>query len=174
MRVLFAGAILACALVAAEAIAKDPLPASKAPPATVRTVIACRSLTDSAQRLACFDQSVRNLETAVAGQELVMFSAREIKEARRSLFGFSVPKLPFFGDQDEEVEHQSTITGSRALGYGKWQIRLEDGAWWETTEATRNMEAPMNGSKIRIRRGALGNHFMSIGGIGTVRGRRIS
>lgn len=174
MKFIFAGAILACALLAGEAIAKDPLPAGKGPPASVRTVIACRSLTDGVARLACFDRSVGDLQTAVGGGELLMFSSKEVREARRSLFGFSVPKLPFFGNEKEELEFQSTIAAIRSLGYGKWQVRLQDGAWWETTEATRDREAPMNGAKIRIRKGALGNHFMSIGGMGTVRARRIS
>ena len=67
---------------------------------------------------------------------------------------------------------QSRVQAS-SLGSGKWQIRLEDGAIWQTNESRLNLADPKPGQKIVIQRGTLGNYFLRINGQRGIRGRRV-
>ena len=100
----------------------------------------------------------------------------QLREARRSLFGFSMPKLPFFsGDQsaaDTPDQIETTIKSAWDLGYGKYRIKVTEGdGVWETTEETNH--EPRSGQKIVIRRGPLGSYFLRINGNVGVKGRRV-
>jgi hypothetical protein len=177
MRVAIASAFAAALLIGGPSQAQKTTSAPSAPPASVTEMMACRAMTDSAARLACYDRAVGNLQQAVAARDVVIISAADVRKTRRSLFGFTVPKLPFFGGNDDTPEAKEIVTkvaGARSLGYGKWQIRLEDGAMWETTEGFREGDIPGVGDSIRITKGALGNYFMSVSGSKSVRARRLS
>lgn len=177
MRVAIASTIAAAALVAGSAQAQNKKSLPQAPPASVNAMIGCRAMTDSAARLACYDRAVGDLQQAVTQREVVIFSAADVQKTRRSLFGFSLPKLPFFGDSDDTAEAKelnTKVKSARSLGYGKWRITLEDGALWETTESSREGDIPGAGDAVRIRRGALGSYMMNIAGAKGVRARRLS
>ena len=177
MRVAIASALAAAALVAGPAQAQKKAPAPQAPPASVNAMIGCRAMTDSAARLACYDRAVGELQQAVAQREVVIFSADDVQKTRRSLFGFSLPKLPFFGDSNdtpEAKELNTKVKSVRSLGYGKWRIQIDDGAIWETTESSQEGDVPGVGDAVRIRRAALGSYLMNISGAKAVRARRLS
>lgn len=128
---------------------------------------ACRQVGDPTQRLACLEAAVSALEQAVAQRNLVVLDREAVKKTQRSLFGFNLPKLAFFGPDDntqQEVEIVSTIKSARSLGYRKWQITLEDGAIWKTTEPSNNLRDPSPNLPVRIRRGILGGYIMNIDG----------
>jgi len=101
----------------------------------------------------------------------------EVRKARRSLFGFSLPRLPFFaGDDsadDQPDEMEATIAGARGIGYGKWMLELDTGAKWQTTESARFQKDPRPGDKIKIKKGVMGSYFLSIDGRRGLRGMRI-
>ena len=102
---------------------------------------------------------------------------RQTCSARHSLFGFTLPKIPFFsGDETaDEAQRQldSTITSVQALNNGYYRIIIADNnAVWETSESNISFDAPRKGQKITIVRGALGNYFLRINGQVGVRGRR--
>jgi len=102
----------------------------------------------------------------------------EIRKARHSLFGFTLPKIPFFsGDNTaDEVQRQldSTITAVRPLNNGYYRVVIADnGAVWETTDSSISFDPPRPGQKITILRGPLGSYFLRINGQVGVRGRRI-
>ncbi|HEX8469244.1 MAG TPA: hypothetical protein VF620_15725 [Allosphingosinicella sp.] len=142
----------------------------------LQALSACRGVADEKARLACYDQAGARLAEAVDKKELVVLDQQEIRETRRSLFGFSVPNIPLFrgegGGDDGKLE--TTIAGASRLEGGKWQIRLEDGAIWQTNETRLNLSDPRPGQKISIQRGTLGNYFLRIDGQRGVRGRRVS
>ncbi|HEY0027974.1 MAG TPA: hypothetical protein VGC35_08905 [Allosphingosinicella sp.] len=149
--------------------------ASEAAP--LRDLQACKALQDPAARLECYDRSVEQLSAAIARKDVVVMGQADIAQTRRSLFGFSVPRLPLFGgDNSKDIDEiASTIAQVRDLGMGKWQVRLaEDGGVWQTTESGRFMQDPRAGQKIVIKRGALGNYFLRIDGNRGVPGRRVS
>lgn len=139
----------------------------------------CRLISESAQRLACYDQQVAAMDGAAQRDEVVVLDKEELKKTRRSLFGFSLPKLPFLGESEssgvnssESLSIETTITGLTSLGYGKWLLKIEDGAEWQTTEALPN-RTPKKGMKVEIKHGAMGSFLININEWHAVRAKRV-
>jgi len=163
--------LLALALMSAAA-AQAPAQSSS----EITALTACRAIAEPEARLACYDKAAGNLERAIATKQVTVLTRKDVRETKRSLFGFSVPKLPFFGGDDEPESKQiiAKIASVRSTGYGKFQFKLDDGAWWETTEGTRFGELPSAGQNVTIKRGTMGNYFILFPGIQPLRGRRVS
>ncbi|WP_405053592.1 hypothetical protein [Sphingobium sp. WCS2017Hpa-17] len=152
-------------------------------PEIFTNLLQCRSITDNAQRLACFDQQVGAIDAAAQRDEVVVLDKSELNKTRKTLFGFAFPKLPFLGGGDDEdggkpqeegVTHIDAVIASvRSLGYGKWQIVLEDGAQWMTTEAVTGRD-PKAGQKIELKRAAMGSFMGKVEGGRAVRMKRVS
>ena len=177
MRIAIASGFIATLLIGGPSLAQEKAPVPANPPVSVSEMMGCRAMTDDAARLACYDRTVGNLQQAVAAREVVIVNSAEVKKARRSLFGFTLPDLSIFGGKDdtpEVKEIRTKIASVRSLGYNKWQIRLEDGATWETTEGFHDGDIPGVGDAIRITKGAFGNYFLAVSGGGSVRARRLS
>jgi hypothetical protein len=85
-----------------------------------------------------------------------------MKEARRGLFGFSLPSLKIFGDEDlgDLDELETTIAGI-STGQRGFIFTLPDGARWAQTDK-RYMDRPKVGAKIKIEKAALGSYMASI------------
>jgi hypothetical protein len=168
--------VVGAALMPSAAQAKDrPVP----PSPLVAAIDRCRQITDSAQRLACYDSAAGALVTATTSGEVSIVDRNEVKKVRHSLFGFSLPKIPFFSGDTTANEAQekldSTIKSVHQLNNGHYEIVIVDNnAVWETTESGGiSWEPPHAGQKIEILRGALGNYFLRIDGQLGVRGKRI-
>jgi hypothetical protein len=165
-------AVMAFGTVAEAAPAPAPLPAG------LKGLADCRAITDNGARLACYDAATAHLETAVSKHDVVVLNREDMRATRRGLFGFTLPKTSLFGrtgpdsEKDDVAEIDATVTSASSLGYGIWRIRLDDGAVWETTEAV-DWRDPRPGSKIHLKRGLLGNYFMTIESGRAVRSRRV-
>ena len=166
---------LAALAVSSAASAKDKSPAA-APPPVYQAVVDCRGLADPAQRLACFDRTVGEMAKAGEQKDLVVLDRETMRETRKGLFGFSLPKLKLFGggdDGDQEVsEIESTITGIRTANDGLPIITIADGARWKQTEE-RNVY-PSVGDPIRIKRAALGSYMANVKKQAAVRVMRLN
>jgi hypothetical protein len=138
---------------------------------------ACRGESDPARRLACFDSNAAALLKAREAGEVQVVNRGELREVRRNLFGFGLPKLPLFrGDRSQEEADdrlETKITSWRSIGYGKYRIVAEGGAVWETTEASEAIDPPAAGQPLSIRKGSLGSYVLRINNQRGVRGRRI-
>lgn len=138
---------------------------------------ACRKIADGAERLACFDKASAALVGATATGEVSVVDRKELRQARRALFGFTMPKLPFFaGDrsgEDEKDEIDSTVKSAKQIGYERYQIILADGAIWETSQTSLSFSEPRRGQKVHIKRGPLGSYFIEVDGQVAVKGRRV-
>lgn len=152
----------------------------KPQPNIVDDLMACRPIHDVAARVACYDDRVDKIAAARDSDNLVVLDRQQVHEARRSLFGFTLPKLPFLQEKKdtanrkvEETESvlDSTIRSARPIGLHEWRIVLEDGAAWETSEAP-DID-PASGDPIHIRRAALGSYLANIHGQRAVRIRRV-
>jgi hypothetical protein len=167
--------IFAAAAAAAAAVQPGVGNSPPASPAVVSAVSACRAIAEPGARLACFDRAAESLDAAISRREVVAITRNEVRQTRRSLFGFPVGKLPFFGGSDGEEEREITakIASARALGYEKWRIRLDSGAVWDTIEDV-DRNSPAAGDSVRIRRAALGSYLLSIDGQRGVRARRVN
>lgn len=155
-----------------------PALAADEPPAAIKALGACRAVADDAQRLACYDREAGALVQSVARNETVVLDKQEVRKTKRSLFGFSLPKLPFFGgdkDPDQEspefTEIETPIKSVRNIGYGKFRFTVDDGALWETTEGINAF--PKEGQKVVIKKGLMGSYFIRFEGARSVKGRRV-
>jgi hypothetical protein len=167
-------------LVAALLAAASPALAKEAPaPSPLVTAIdRCRQIADPTQRLACYDSAAGALVKATSSGDVTVVDRTDVRRVRRSLFGFSLPKLPFFSGDTTAAEAQSqldsTITTVRALNNGYYRIVIADNnAVWETTDDSISFDAPRPGQKVTIVRGPLGSYFLRINGQVGVRGHRV-
>lgn len=136
----------------------------------LRTFDDCRAMAAPADRLACFDRAATALSTSVKAKEVQIVDKADVRKARRSLFGFTLPRINLFGSGEAEsgaeefTEITTTVQSARAVANNRVEIRLADGndAVWQTTDPMNF--PPKTGAKIRIRKGALGNYFLSVDG----------
>ncbi len=138
--------------------------AAKRRPDTLTAVVACRSITDTTERLACFDRAAADLDQAEAKGDVVVVDRGQIREARQAAFGFSF-KMPSFMTQGEPAEAVDRITTTIKSAYeskGAWVIVLEDGAVWRQIDNVRMRKSPKPGSKAEIRTAMLGSFFMKV------------
>ena len=141
-----------------------------APPAIYTDLLACKDVKDAMARLACFDEKVSALQTAQSTNQVVIADREQVREARRGLFGLTLPRIKLFGDDSDEgdgvSELASVIEKTERTSNGKWYFVLEDGARWIQTDNTRIYPYPKTGSNIVIKRAALGSFTAQVGGGG--------
>jgi hypothetical protein len=162
---------LILALIPAAALAKDKK-AGDPPPAVFQAVIDCRGIADSGARLACYDAKVATLADAQKSDDLFVASKAQVREARRGLFGLSLPRITIFGGDDDDPEDKLQIKEIDAVlsavggGTGRWVLTLDDGATWIQTDGAF-IKTPKPGAKVHIKRGALGSYMANVnGGLG--------
>lgn len=133
-------------------------------PGAVQQLIACRTVTDSAQRLACYDRQAAALDQAIATKNVVVIDKEKANATKRSLFGFSIPDFGgLFGGGDDIKQIESTVTSSAPNRDGGWTVKLADGSMWTQTDDTPVALPPERGNKVVITRGALGAFFLQLG-----------
>jgi hypothetical protein len=165
-------AAISAMAVAVGAEAK-PIPPTGTPPA-VQQLIACRSITDSVQRLACYDRQAAALDKAIATKDVVVIDKAKATATKRSLFGFSIPDFGgLFGGGDDIKQIDGTVAASGPNGEGGWTIKLADGSLWTQTDDAPIALPPERGDKVVIKRGALGSFFLELGKQPGVKVRRI-
>lgn len=156
-------ACILCAATTNAAERKEPRPA------LLQKLVDCRSEADPTQRLACYDAQVAAVDDAESKKELVVVDKAQMKQARKSLFGFTLPKIALFGGGDDEAEEEelklleTTVSSASRMNDGNWRIKLADGVYWRQIEA-KDIFAPKSGDKIKIRKAAMGSYLASING----------
>ena len=179
MRRLLVFAILSGAFVATPILAekKDKLPDRRPP--VFEALINCRAIANAEDRLACFDVKVAAVDTAEKNKELVLADRESMKEARRGLFGFSLPKLRLFGNGDgddakEEAELVTKVDSAYQKSPGKWTIVLDGGARWSQIDTQVLPRDPAKGMEIKIRKASMGSYFANVGGQRAIRMMRVN
>ena len=141
----------------------------------MQRLLACRSIQDGAQRLACFDRETASVDQAISKKDLVLIDKARATQAKRSLFGFSIPDFGgLFGGGDDDVkEIASTVSGFSQNGYMGWTIKLADGSTWvQTDDATLGLP-PAKGQKVVVHRGSFGAFFLRLNGQPGIKVKRI-
>lgn len=135
-------------------------------PASVQTLLACRSVADSAQRLACYDRETGTVARALNTKDLVVIDKARATQAKRSLFGFSIPNFGglFGSDPDDVKEIASTVASFGHNADGGWVIRLADGSTWSQTDDAPLGLPPERGQKVVVHRGSFGAFFVRLNG----------
>lgn len=140
----------------------------------------CRAVPAADARLACFEQATAALEGAVRSKDVHIVDRQDIRQARRSLFGFTIPRVALFGEGDrgEKTEEpdfdeiNTTIVSARSLDNNRAELRIADNdAVWVTVDPMPFPPKP--GAKVRIRKGTLGTYFIAVSGERSVRGMRL-
>jgi hypothetical protein len=134
-------------------------------PASVQSLLACKSVADAGQRLSCYDKAAQGFADAMSKKELVVVDKARANEAKRSLFGFSIPNFGvLFGGGDDQVNQiESTIAGAFENGYEGWTIKLADGSTWQQTDGSPVALPPRKGDKVVVKRGSMGSYFVKLG-----------
>lgn len=166
-------ALAAAVSVNASALAQQ----DQSPSPLVGALRACHSIADPAQKLSCYERAGTALTTAEENGEVAVVHREQVRKVRRSLFGFAVPKFPFFSGRDEDKEEPreivSTLQGFSSIGNGRFRITIaEASAVWETTESSM-LRDPKPGEKVTIESGTLGSYFIQVGTQRWVRARRV-
>lgn len=164
-------ASMVLAFTTAPALAKDQT--STAQPAVFQAVLDCKTLTDPAARLACFDQTTQALADAAKTNDVLVVDRATVRKTKRGLFGLSLPRIKLFGDNDDEEIEQidSTIASTYSARDGATVFVLPDGARWKQTEGRDTFARA--GQKIVIVKGSLGGYFARVNGQAGVRVMRL-
>ncbi|MFO6445816.1 hypothetical protein ACLBKU_01605 [Erythrobacter sp. NE805] len=159
---------LTAALAAGAAFAQD----QREVPAALKEVLDCRAIAEREARLDCYDKQVSLLEAARTRDDLIVVDREQVQEAKRGLFGLTLPQLKLFsrGGEEEVSEVESTIAAIRYDPAGKFVFILKDGAKW--VQSDTRVVRPKVGDTIRIRKAAMGSFLANINGATAIRVRR--
>ena len=129
----------------------------------------CGEVADLAQRLACFDQALRETETDRQRRAAEERAAQE--RAKREQFGLTErereeqqaarePERP----APVRVERVDTQVAKATVdGLGRWTIEMQDGAIWRQTETIPTFQPPRRGDTVNVRKGMLGAYLLQVG-----------
>ena len=133
----------------------------------LKTLSACRAISDAAARLDCYDKASAALDQAEASGDVVIVDRAQARAARRQAFGFNLSALSVF-DRALAKDEVNSLTTTASSAYqnaeGKWIIVLEDGARWRQIDDEVLNRAPHAGSAIRIQPASMGSFVMNIDG----------
>lgn len=154
-------ASLSLAALPASAADSDKAEDNAAPP-VFQAVLDCKAIAEPTARLACYDKAVAAMDAARSSKDLVVADRSTMREAKRGLFGLTLPKIKLFGgsDSEEVTEIESKIKAISKGADGNYVFTLEDGARWKQTEGRETF--PKVGQPIRIRKGALGSFLANV------------
>jgi len=135
----------------------------------------CQLLEDDIARLDCFDAAVAGIVEANDAGEVQVIDQDDVRETKRSLFGFSLPDIGLFGgDDDEEDERlETTIQSVRYLSRRRVRFTTAEGAVWEMNNVPRRLREIREGDQVVFKKASLGYFFVRIAGQTGVKGRRI-
>ena len=117
------------------------------------------------------------MQQAETSGDLLTIDKEQRRAVRRQAFGLTLPSFTLFdrGEKPEEADRITVkIAGSSRTAFGKWVIKLDDGAIWRQTDDNELMNDPHPGSTAVIKRGALSSFFMNIDGQLAIRVHRDS
>lgn len=138
-------------------------------------VVECRKIADSGDRLACYDKAVSELDSAEKSREVVVVDREQVTEARRSVFGLKLPRIRLFeGDGQPDIDEIETdVVSIDRNGVGRVVFTVTDGARWVQTD-DRTVVNVRPGTRVTLKRAALGSYFAKFRGSISVRVQRIN
>lgn len=170
-----AGAVALVALAVAGSAFAQGKPEARA--SVFQSLLDCKAKTDAAERLACFDAATASLGEAEKKGDIVVVDREMAKAARRQAFGFNLPTLDMFkGAEDKPEEADSLLAPVKSAyrgGDGKWVFELEGGATWVQNDSEAVNREPRAGSKVEIKKAAMGSYFLKLDGQRAIRARRV-
>jgi len=152
----------------------------EAPPQSpINSIQLCRKIASDADRVACYDRAADALSEAQRRKDIVVMDRTQVQKAKRSLFGFSLPSIRLFDDNDgggkggDGALRQvtGTVQSATSLSGGLLRFTLDDDGVWESTEQAT--VPPRRGDVVTIKGGSLGSYIATAPGRRSVRVRRV-
>jgi hypothetical protein len=142
--------------------------------AVLQSVADCRAITEDAGRLACFDKAVAALDVAESKGQVMVIDREQVKTVRRQAFGLSLPAFTLFdrGPKEDQVDGVTIELAQAYRSAGKWIFVSTDNVMWAQTDDDAIGDEPHKGSKVAIRKAALGSFFCNVDGQRAVRCER--
>ncbi len=160
--------------------------AETAPARPTDPIYQCASKADDAERLACFDKAVADLQQAETSGKVRTVDMAAVEKIERDSFGFSLPSLNEIfrrGETRERAASQPVEEVSLAIASisvnpvtRRATIRLENGQVWEQVDSEELSRSKVRkGKQATIRKAAMGSFLMVIDGSGAgIRVRRVT
>ncbi|MBH1944796.1 hypothetical protein I5L01_11185 [Erythrobacter sp. YJ-T3-07] len=166
--------VAAAALSIVLATLAAPAQAQEDSPGYLDRLATCRAIEDSEARLACYDREVGAVVAASEQGEVRLVDREEVRQTKRKLFGFAIPKGLFGGDDNDEMDLlETTITRVAPYGRGGYTITTEEGSVWQISNPPMRFAPPKSGQSVVFKRAALGSFFIRINGQLGVKGIRV-
>lgn len=134
----------------------------------------CKQIAERGARVDCYDAAVESLGAAESQGAIVVLERERVLEARRAVFGFSLPAFPsLLGGEVEALDEVETTLerATHAAGSG-WTFYLADGSIWRQIDTTPLQFRSRAGLPIRIRRAAMGSYLLKVADYPAVRAKR--
>jgi hypothetical protein len=139
----------------------------------IKTLVACRSMTASEERLACYDREVAQFDHAEQSQQIFVIDRTEAEANRRGLFGLKLPNLRIPGTGASTLNKlDAAVASVRRDNDGRILFTLQDGARWHQIDDRPVSSRLDQGTKVLIERAALGSFFATFEKFGSIRVKR--
>lgn len=143
-------------------------------PSEVQRVVACRTIADDSERLACYDRESEALGDAIESDEVVVVSREQALAARKELFGFSTPNFAgLLGDDDKLKKIDVEVASASINGLGDLVVVTKDGSVWRQIDDRQIGSLPKAGTAATVEKAALGSYEMKIEGRRSIKVRRL-
>lgn len=143
-------------------------------PEVLAQLYKCKTVSDDAARLACFDAGVGRVEQAEVNGELLAIDRQAAQEIKRESFGFNIPSLPrlslpSFGGDDDEQQDVTVLAIERVKTNrsGEFVFYTKNGQIWEEINRTSMRARPKGDDMmLHIRKAAMGSFLAQVNGKG--------
>ena len=106
------------------------------------------------------------MEEAASSEELVITDREQVREARKGLFGFTLPKIKLFSGGDDKSEDiksiKDVVVSSGRTRNGKYRFTLKESGTWVQTDSTSIPSGVDPGDEVTITKAALGSYKAKI------------
>ena len=171
-RFVAVGVLAAVSLLAGAVHAEEDAKRSK----VLEDLFECRDVKDPTQRLACFEAAAAKMEEAETQGDVVVVDKEQAQAARKKAFGLPLPNIVLFGKKDtgpEVSELNAGVIRAWRSPRGYWWFQLDNGGVWRQIDSYQIPREPKPGSKVFIRKAALGSYFCKVDGQQPIRVHRV-
>lgn len=125
--------------------------------------------------MTCYDAAVESLGVAERDGDIAFVERERVLEARRALFGFSLPTFPapLAGGETAQLEEiETTLARASYVTGAGWTFHLADGSIWRQIDTFPLQFRPAEGLPVRVRRAAMGSYLLKVADNPAVRAKR--
>jgi len=147
-------------------------------------VYACAAMTESAERLACYDAAVTGLKQAHVSGGLAIVTRAQLDAAEKEAFGLDQPSItqlarsgaapPGAGGPKADLDNIAlTIQMAERRPNGSYRFTMDNGQVWEQIDTYDLGRLPKGPLTAEIRKAAMNSFMLKPAGRTSVRVRRV-